>query len=210
MRDILFFIGKIYSMLYSYSVSRKFYSIKIYLYTGWLSGEFKSFGKSYIQPAIGLLKGAKYISIGDHSVLRNNVKLTAWDCYRGDTFIPEIIIGNGCSIGEGSHITAINKIIMGNNVRSGKNVLITDNAHGESVCDFLEIAPNMRPLYSKGPVIIGDNVWIGEKASIMPCVCIGCGAIIAANSVVTKDIPPYCVVAGVPAKVVKVMMKKQK
>ena len=94
---------------------------------------------------------------------------------------------------------------MGNNVRLGKKILITDNAHGASSSELLDIAPNYRPLISKGPVVIDDNVWIGEKASIMPGVHIGKGVIVAANSVVTKDVPSYCVVAGVPAKVIKVM-----
>ena len=58
---------------------------------------------------------------------------------------------------------------------------------------------------SKGPVIIGDNVWIGDKATILGGVTIGESVIIAANSVVTKDVPPYSVVAGIPAKVIKKM-----
>ena len=97
----------------------------------------------------------------------------------------------------------MNKIIIGNNVLTGKKVLITDNAHGASDRFTIDTPPMSRPLYSKGPVIIEDNVWIGEKASIMPGVHIHKGCIIAANAVVTKDIPPHCIVAGVPAKIVK-------
>ncbi len=176
------------------------------LYTGWVCREFNSFGSnSYIMPFLSELKGANYISIGERSVIRPRVTLTAYDTYKGQLFHPEITIGNNCSIGEGSHITAINSIKFGNNVRLGKNILITDNSHGESVRELLNTAPNFRPLYSKGPVVIDDNVWIGEKSSIMPGVHIGKGVIVAANSVVTKDVPPYCVVAGVPAKVVKEM-----
>lgn len=65
------------------------------------------------------------------------------------------------------------------------------------------MAPNQRPLYSKGAVHIGNNVWIGQNACIMPGVTIADGAIIAANSVVTHDIPAYSVAAGAPAKVIK-------
>lgn len=68
---------------------------------------------------------------------------------------------------------------------------------------MMEIPPTQRPVYSKGPVIIGNNVWIGDKATILPNVSIGNGAIIAANSVVTKDVPEYCIVAGNPAKIIK-------
>ncbi|WP_287620933.1 acyltransferase [Parabacteroides sp.] len=176
------------------------------LYTGWICREFKSFGSnSYIMPFLSELKGANCISIGERCIIRPRVTLTAFDTYNGQLFHPKIVIGDNCSIGEGSHITAINLIKFGNNVRSGKNILITDNSHGKSVRELLNMAPNFRPLYSKGPVIIDDNVWIGEKSSIMPGVHIGKGVIVAANSVVTKNVPPYCVVAGVPAKVVKVM-----
>ena len=85
----------------------------------------------------------------------------------------------------------------------GKSVLIIDNAHGASERDLLDISPRKRPLVSKGPVVIEDNVWIGEKASIMPGVRIGRGSIIAANSVITHNIDPYSVVTGSPGKIIK-------
>lgn len=68
---------------------------------------------------------------------------------------------------------------------------------------MMDMPPTQRPIYSKGPVVIGDNVWIGDKATILPNVSIGKGAIIAANSVVTKDVPEYSVFAGNPAKIIK-------
>jgi acetyltransferase-like isoleucine patch superfamily enzyme len=195
----------LFSFVFPYHfINRLYRNIGKYIYTGWISREFKSFGKSsYILPCFSLLIGAKYISVGVKSQIGRGVQLTAWDKFKGQKFTPEIIIGNNCSIGEDSHITAINRIRLGNNVRLGKKILITDNAHGASDAELLDMAPNFRPLCSKGPVIIDDNVWIGEKASIMPGVHIGMGVIVAANSVVTKDVPPYSVVAGVPAKIVK-------
>ena len=69
--------------------------------------------------------------------------------------------------------------------------------------ETLHIPPIKRPIYSKGPVIIGDNVWIGDKATILPGVTIGDGAVIAANAVVTKDVPAFCVAAGNPARIIK-------
>ena len=146
------------------------------------------------------LAGERYISIGRESVIGRHVQLTAWDHYGDQRFTPEIILGEGCSIGTGSHITAINRIVIGNHVLTGKYVLITDNAHGAANQDVLDISPIKRPLVSKGAVIIGDNVWIGEKASILPGVTIGKGAIIAAGAVVTKDVPAGNIARGVPAK----------
>lgn len=93
--------------------------------------------------------------------------------------------------------------MLTNGVLTGPNILITDNAHGASMAELLDTPPRLRPLHSKGPVVIEDNVWIGEKSSIMPGVHIGKGAIIAANSVVTHDIPSYCVAAGIPAKLLR-------
>ncbi len=113
-------------------------------------------------------------------------------------------MGNNCSIGDHSHITAINKIIIGNNLLTGPNVLITDNSHGQNnTVAELQVAPNQRPLYSKGEVHIGNNVWIGQNACILSGVTIGDGVIIAANSVVTHDIPAYSLAAGTPAKIIK-------
>ena len=115
----------------------------------------------------------------------------------------ELKIGNNVSLGEYSHITCANKVTIGNSVLTGRFVLITDNSHGNSTKDSADIAPLAREIHSNGPVCIGDNVWIGDKVTILPNVTIGKGCIIAANAVVTKDIPEYSVAAGVPAKVIK-------
>ena len=67
----------------------------------------------------------------------------------------------------------------------------------------LDKEPIYRSLSAKGPVVIGDNVWIGENVCVLSGVTIGQGCVIAANAVVTKDMPPYSLVAGVPARVVR-------
>ncbi|MCK7499235.1 MAG: hypothetical protein MZW92_58750 [Comamonadaceae bacterium] len=63
--------------------------------------------------------------------------------------------------------------------------------------------PNLRPVVSKGPVIIEDEVWLGQGVVVLPNVRIGRSSIIGANAVVTHDIPPYSVAAGAPAKVIR-------
>lgn len=204
-KQLLFCAGRLFAYIYPYGLSRRFHSLYAKLYTGWLSKEFRHFGHSYIAPRVFLLEGARYIRVGDDSFLGEHIELTAWDSFQGKKYSPEISIGNGCHIRNGSHITAINRILIGNHVLTGPHILITDNAHGTSSGDGLDLPPNHRPLYSKGPVVIEDNVWIGEKASILPGVHIGKGAIIAANAVVTKDVPAYTIAAGNPAKVIKDM-----
>ena len=86
---------------------------------------------------------------------------------------------------------------------TGKWVTISDNNHGGTDLEDLKINPQDRELISKGIVRIFDNVFLGDKSTVLSGVTIGEGAVIAANSVVTHDIPPYCVAAGVPAKIIK-------
>lgn len=151
------------------------------------------------------LKGLQYISIGYDTGFGRGAILTAWDEFAGCRHTPVIRIGNHCSIGEHSHITACHSITIGDNLLTGRYVYISDNAHGEAVASQLAIPPSQRPLYVKGPVVIGNNVWIGESARILSGVTIGDGAIIGANAVVTHDVPNGAVVGGVPAKVIKLM-----
>ena len=206
-RKFIEYIIYLMSYIFPYRYLSRFYkSVGYIIYTNWIKREFKHFGKkTYIRPFFSLLLGAKYISVGEYCHIDSGVQLTAWERFGKQQFVPEIIIGDNCSIGEDSHITAINSIRIGNNVLLGKKILITDNAHGDSLANTLDIAPRFRLLSSKGPVVIDDNVWIGEKSSIMPGVHIGKGVIVAANSVVTKDVPPYCVITGVPAKIIKMV-----
>lgn len=63
---------------------------------------------------------------------------------------------------------------------------------------------------TKGDTVIGNDVWIGYDATIMPGVTVGHGAIIATKAVVTKDIPPYAIVGGNPAKVIKMRFSESK
>lgn len=205
MRVLSRFWGYLWSYFYFPWINEKCKAIKAHLYTGYYAHQFKKFGRLSIIRSFSHTRGLKYVQVGERVSIGSHVELTAWDNYKGQKFKPEIIIGDGTSIRDYSQITAINSIRIGSGVLTGPNILITDNAHGASLAELLDIAPNLRPLSSKGPVVIEDNVWIGTKASIMSGVRIGKGAIIAANSVVTHDIPPYCVAAGVPAKVIKVI-----
>lgn len=150
------------------------------------------------------IRGCEHMLIGGGTSIGSNCVLECWDKYGNQTFSPRLTIGEGCNIRDYSHITCIDRITIGNGVLTGCFVLISDNNHGSSICyEERDQRPQDRPLSSKGPIKIGNNVWIGDKVTILGGVTIGDGAIIAANAVVTKDVPAYSLAAGNPAKVIK-------
>lgn len=150
--------------------------------------------------------GMKNILIGDNFKAGERLKLRAFNNWEGESFNPKIIIGNNVNIETDCHISAINKVEIGDNVLIASFVFISDHSHGNINVTDLDKPPLERPLFSKGPIVIKNNVWIGEKATILSNVTIGENSVIGANSVVTKDIPPNCVACGNPAKVIKTLI----
>ena len=123
-----------------------------------------------------------------------------------------ISIGQNVQINDMVHISGIKSINIGNNTLIASRVYISDHDHGSyegSDQSDPEIIPIKRELFAE-PIVIKDNVWIGENVSILKGVCIGLSSIIGANSVVTKDIPDYCIAVGSPARVVKTYCFKTK
>lgn len=155
--------------------------------------------------------GGQYMYVGDGTFFSVHLSMNATDSYPTDEdnviviqkMNPLLEIGENCAFGAYNHITCTNHISIGSNLLTGRWVTITDNSHGGRSAEDMAVSPSRRKIYSKGKVIIGDNVWIGDKASILPNVRIGNNVIVGANSVVTKDVPSYCIVAGNPAKVIK-------
>lgn len=168
-----------------------------WIYTGIYKNCFLHFGDSILKYPLVNLIGSKKISIGDGCIIEKGLQLEAW----GEN--TKIAIGNNCLISANTHITAYTSITIGDDFLSGSNVLISDNSHGDSTMNDMAIPPRQRPIKSKGGIIIGKKVWLGNNVSILSSVIIGEGAIIGANSVVTHDIPPYSVAVGSPAKIVK-------
>lgn len=117
---------------------------------------------------------------------------------RFSSFTPELSIGDYSGIGIKACING--PVTIGKNVMMGQEVIIYTTRHNDNRIDIPMMEQGMGQVL---PVRIGDDVWIGGRVIILPGVTIGNGCIIGAGAVVTKDIPPYSVAVGVPAKVVR-------
>ena len=111
------------------------------------------------------------------------------DCGKNISLGKEVFLNAGCRFQDQGGIT------IGNGVLIGHNVVLATLNH--------DPAPARRDWLHPAPIVIGDRVWIGSNATVLPGITIGDGAIVAAGAVVTKDVAPNTVVAGVPARVLK-------
>jgi len=132
------------------------------------------------------------IVVGKNCMIGHDVFLSAAkDCV--------IEVGNSASLNTGCHVVAVYGIRIGNNTHVGEYCSIRDQNHAFSATD--------RPIAEQGftgaPIVIEDDVWIGRGVHVCPGVRIGTGAVIGANSVVSRDVEPFAVVAGTPARVIK-------
>lgn len=123
----------------------------------------------------------------------------------------KISIGNNCFINTSTFIGAMESVTIGNHVIFASNVRVFDNNNHPTepekrlkMCEsgFHNELWEWKYAQHK-PIVIEDNVWIGEFSAILKGVTIGQGSIVASHSIVVKDVPPYSIVAGNPAKVVK-------
>lgn len=205
LKIILRFFVCAWSKIYSYRTNQWMAHKFNLLYSMWISNFFGNVGSNsfFSYPLYLQGGGNKNIVIGNNVSFGSRCILGCWLRHAGVSYTPSITIGDNCYIGEHTHITSINKIIIGNGLLTGRYVYIGDNSHGQLSWDESSIPPIKRKLVSKGVVVIGNNVWIGDKAAILAGVHIGDNVIVGANSVVTKDIPNNTVVAGIPAKIIK-------
>lgn len=150
------------------------------------------------------VRGKQYIKIGKGFTTGFNCRIDALNINNlKEKYLLEI--GENVEINDDVHIGATEKIIIGDNVLIASKVYISDHNHGSykgEEQDSPMSIPKKRKIYSS-PIKIEKNVWIGEFVSILQGVTIGEGAIIGTMSVVTKDIPPYTIAVGSPAKPIK-------
>ena len=150
---------------------------------------------SRIQMAkINSLKGRIEIDLFSDAKCRiSNFLMTAGPFYIKCTDKAEITIGDNCFFNHNCSLTAAENIVIGNQCMFANNFVVVDHDHDRKDGKIL------KELVS-APVKIGNNVWCGANVTVLKGVTIGDGAVIAAGSVVNRDVAAYSVVAGVPAR----------
>lgn len=146
---------------------------------------------------------SQYIHIGNNCHIGPKSKLLCGDIYKSglkeQILHPSLHIGNNFNATRELVIQCRGNINIGNNVLIASNVFIIDYNHGSdaSTVNYLDNQLEIKE------VVIEDGVWIGNNVIVLPGVHIGEKSIIGAGSVVTKDIPSYCLAVGNPARIIK-------
>lgn len=161
---------------------------------------FGGIGKKTIMYQPLRIVNPRNIVIGSNVVIEKGSTLYSVKKYSAKLYNGKISIGDRVYINYGFNATAACSVCIEDDVLIGFNVSIFDFNH-----DYHDITKNINntELLVKGPVIIGEKSWIGMNTSILGNVRIGKHCVIAANSVVTRDVDDYCVVAGNPAVLIK-------
>lgn len=144
-----------------------------------------------------IISGYKRIYLGSHVFIRKNTWLAA-EPVTGDNNCC-LKIGDGTYVGNFCHFYASSKIEIGKKVLFADRVYLSDNLHGYR---NIQLPVIDQPVEQTQPVIIGDGAWIGENVCVIGA-SVGKNSVIGANSVVTKNIPDFCVAVGAPAKIIK-------
>jgi virginiamycin A acetyltransferase len=141
---------------------------------------------------------SKNIVIGDYTYYSDPVDPTGFESrvtHHYDFMGDKLVIGKFCAIAKG-----VEFVMNGANHRMNA---VTTYPFSLFANGWEKCTPEISDLPYKGDTVIGNDVWIGQNATIMPGVHIGDGAVIAANATVAKDVPPYCIAGGNPAKVIR-------
>jgi len=148
----------------------------------------------------GAVFGERWIEIGEDTMIAEQVTLCAGMMPGHDLGDQTVLrVGSRCVIGRGSHIVAHHSILIGDDVFTGPYVYITDQNHAYADPDV----PIGRQWPVNTAVSIGSGTWLGAGTVILPGACVGRNVVVAAGSVVRGTVPDRCVVAGVPARVVR-------
>lgn len=182
---------------------------------------FKHMGRGLIIGRGAVIRHPGRISIGDNVAIDDNVFLdAAGSGESGVTIGDGVLISRNCVVqGKLGPLELEDRVDVGAHcvfsaiagIRVGKGVIIAGNCYiggARYHNDRLDIPIMDQGRYSRGPVSIGKNSWIGAGAIILDGVSVGEGVIVGAGAVVTKDIPDFAIVAGVPAKIIRMRAEK--
>lgn len=161
------------------------------------------------------------IRIGDQTIIERPHRIYAPQCIRigmrthighdaliqpivnaaGVDYVPTITIGNDVYIGPNVYLAAMSNISIGDGSVLSESVYINDASHG---IDPKAGMIMQQPLVHRGDIRIGQHCFLGLRSAIMPGVTLGDYCVVGINSVVTKSFPPYSMVAGAPARLIKI------
>ena len=161
-------------------------------------------GRIFYLGASHLPESFFWINIGQKEIRAFCGKLILAKCgnkvniEKGAAFPSSVELGDNSGIGVRAQING--KVVIGKNVMMGPDVCIYTVNHA---FDRTDVPMNQQGFAAEKPVVIGDDVWIGARAIILPGTRVGTGAVIGAGAVVTKDVPDYAVVGGNPARILR-------
>lgn len=175
------------------------YRVRVRLWT-WFYGPFLgSCGAGARLERVSMLTNPERLFLGSRTAICQGARIEAFTHHRNHPYNGSIYIGDNTSIQPDVHLAAAAKLMIGAHVLMGSRVFITDHDHQFSE---LDVPVGEQPL-AVSPVCIEDFVWLGENVVVLKGVTIGHHAVIGANSVVTRSIPPYAIAVGSPARVLR-------
>jgi acetyltransferase-like isoleucine patch superfamily enzyme len=144
----------------------------------------------FIEPKVEFLRHPEHVSLGDHVIIKQGARLCATN--------PDarIAVGAWTTIGYHTHVFATTEIMIGQDSLIAPFCYLVDANHGTA-----RHARIRDQKMSSSPISVGNDVWLGAGAVVLPGVTIGDGAVVAAGSVVAHDVPPYALARGNPAEV---------
>lgn len=176
-------------------------SLRSGLFSAAIADAFLAFGAESVIELPANIQGESRIAIGS----KVHVGAGSWLFTQGDDALLEI--GTGTRMSGMCVLSAVSSVRLGSSVLLGRNVYIADNNHGTAAPG---VAIMHQALDKIAPVAIGDGAWLGQNAVVLSGVTVGRGAVVAANAVVLDDVPPRSVAAGVPARIVRELDRRER
>lgn len=146
------------------------------------------------------VQGAAHVRIGARTRIGAGAYIAAITSHAGDSFNPQVRIGDDIYIGSHFHLASVSRVEIGDACVLSDYVYMADVAHG---LDPAAGAIMDQPLIRAGDIVLGYSTFVGYRATILPGVTLGQHCVVGGGSVVTKSFPEYSMVAGNPARLIK-------